>query len=104
MGGVTVGFCYRNGQFKLIKYPDTGQTIPHGINDNGLIVGLFHQLTGPLNGQIGPFLFVQGQFQRLKFPGSNGLIVAHGINISGQIVGVYIKDTVAHGFLIAPSQ
>ena len=73
--------------FTFIDVPGSGQTMPHGINSSGQIVGIY---SATENGGVvwHGFLFDHGAFTTIDFPGST-LTDAGGINAQGQIVGTY---------------
>ncbi len=45
------------------------------------------------------FLYQQGKFTNIDFPGNGGETVAYGINSTGEIVGYYFLNSFIHGFL-----
>lgn len=79
-----------------VPFPDVTFTAASGINDRGVIVGVY----GDSNGEHG-FVYRNGQFSALDVPfaGVTGTS-PQGINNRGQIVGTYRDDLgEVHGFL-----
>jgi probable HAF family extracellular repeat protein len=75
-------------------FPGTVQTIAHGINDSGAIVGSYSEPFGEHG-----FLLRDGVFTPIDFPGTLDTI-AFGINARGDIVGRYEAAGRFHGFLL----
>jgi hypothetical protein len=93
----------RNGSFTTLADPspnDYGFTQVYGINDSGLLVGIYQDAAGTFHG----FVDDHGKFTTLDYPGAgtgfNQGTVVDGVNNSGVIVGSYIgADNLQHGFL-----
>ncbi len=75
-------------------FPNTDQTIAHGINDLGWIVGTYHNPTGNHG-----FVLQRGVYTSLDVPeGSN--TIGFGINVWGEIVGRFdATNGMTAGFL-----
>ena len=76
------GFLVNGGTITPIQVPGVISTTPHGISDNGDIVGSY-----PLGGLDHAFLYSAGRFTTFDVPGIVGSTLAMGINNAGQIVG-----------------
>jgi hypothetical protein len=87
--------------FVSFDFPDTSNTWPTSINDNGGIVGIYHVSTGRRS-----FLRDRdGTFTSFEYPGVPSTTNATGINNKSEIVGFYYDAAIgrhespAHGFL-----
>ena len=91
----TIGFIYDKGKFTAIHKPGSGATSPNGINNNGVITGLY---SDPL---FHGFLLKDGVYTTLDVPNSAGTI-PWDINDHGDVVGEFgepLPSTVTHGFV-----
>jgi hypothetical protein len=79
------GFLYSNGVFTYFDYPGQQITVPGGINDSGLIVGLATQDAGQRTTVVG-FLYDGANFTTLQ-DGSYPVTNAYGINNADSVVG-----------------
>jgi probable HAF family extracellular repeat protein len=80
----------RHGEIELISHPDApGCTAIRGTNERGDVVGVFDTdgCDAPFGAQ--GFLFRDGEFTVIDFPGGSGSD-AFGINDDGVIVGRYV--------------
>ena len=91
----------KNFTFTTMDVPDAKGTWTWAINDAGAIVGGFY-VGGPLAGNVHGFLFRDGIYTQLDFPGAAFTNSANGINSAGEIVGYWFdfSDT-QHGFLLS---
>lgn len=92
------------GKFTRIDLlPGDDSGIAHGINANGLVVGLSEDPVGPEGGPQA-FLWEEGETRRIEFPAATEYSTALGINDRGQIVGLadftFVK---AHSDELAPA-
>jgi probable HAF family extracellular repeat protein len=92
--GITHGFLYSRGSFTEIDDPSAScpfvrpcGTSPSGINSSGEIVGGFEQAQGPYGQSGHGFLFSDGSYTTIDFPGAGEGTTASGINDRGQLVG-----------------
>jgi hypothetical protein len=119
------GFEDSSGIFTALNYPGALQTIPGGINDSGVIVGVFAEnFNSPFNGfednggvftttgslllgsinnsgviLVGGGLYSGGMFTAINYPGGV-LTESDDISNNGLIVGEYFDGLDAsHGFL-----
>ena len=92
----SIGFVWRNSQFRPITVPGATGTVASAINDRGWIVGTFSG--AGLIGTTGAFAFVNGQFTIFEFPGTESFSQTHalGVNNRGDIVGSYIHSPNEH--------
>ena len=91
----TIGFIYDKGRFTAIHRPGSNATQPSGINNHGVIAGLY---SDPL---FHGFLLKDGVYTTLDVPQSAGTI-AWDLNDHGDVVGEYgepLPSAVTHGFL-----
>lgn len=83
--GALSGFLYSSGAFTYFNYPGQSVTVPGGINDSDLIVGLATQEAGERSTVVG-FLYDGAAFTTLQ-DGDNAVTNAYGINNAGTVVG-----------------
>ena len=89
-------FVYNGIDFTTIQVPgtDLDQTIVHGINDLGQIVGSYWN-----NSKKYGFIYDGSTYTTVEVPGSLGTEI-YGINNDGHIVGLYNDaETVPHSFV-----
>ncbi len=89
------GFLYDGKTITTLDAPSATYTEALGINKSGAIVGDYYD---PGSIQHG-FLYQQGKYTNIDYPGNGGETVAYGINSTGEIVGYYFLNDVIHGFL-----
>jgi hypothetical protein len=77
--------------FTSIDFPGAVRTVAFGINDSGIIVGLY-----TLGSSDHAFSFDGTTFTTIDFPGAQSAAVA--INNAGVVVGDYFIGTVSHAF------
>jgi probable HAF family extracellular repeat protein len=96
---VSDNFLYFRGGFKSIRVPAAFPTTV-GINDSGALVGAYRP--SPKSGSLQGFLYQNGTFQEIAFPGSvSGDTL--GVNNSGEVVGSFADaDQNLHGFTWTP--
>src|SRR5206468_13106204 len=96
--GLNRGFCYRNGHFQHVSYPEAFDTSAWGINDHGVIVGQFRTA----DGNTQSFATRRQHYMTLAFPGAQNTILLH-VNDFGVMAGYYYdSNTVPHGFVRTP--
>jgi hypothetical protein len=78
------GFKYNGGHFNKIQFPGSAATVPHAINDNGVIVGEY--TNGNLENPPHGFTCMNGTYKTLDVSGSGGGTRLLDINNSGTIV------------------
>jgi probable HAF family extracellular repeat protein len=88
------GFIYKNGVFQTIG---PAETVPHGINDAGQVVGQITQ-----GSQIHGFIYSNGVLSLLDNPLATRTF-ARDINNVGEIVGDFISNSGTHGFVYSQS-
>jgi probable HAF family extracellular repeat protein len=88
-------FLYSGGTYTTLDSALNGGT-PFGINDSGQIVGTYSTFE---NGgfKTHGFLYSNGTFIPLDYPGATDGTFAYGINNQGQIVGSYSDFDDIHG-------
>lgn len=74
-------------------------TVATGINDLGVIVGLYRH--PPSSDPMSAFEYSDGNFSTIDFPGACCGSEALGINNSGTVVGDYNDDILIHGYTLA---
>jgi uncharacterized membrane protein len=93
----TVGFLLHQGKLTIISFPGAASgTFPSSINSQGVIVG--HYLTGQQRDGAHGFMWKNGAFTNIDFPGA---VATFPVKISnnGDIVGTYIDGPqFEHGF------
>jgi uncharacterized membrane protein len=90
------GFRLSNGIYTPIDAPGAVNTLVHGINNAGQIVGDSLENSSTRHG----FVLSGGIYTPIDAPGAVNT-AAHGINDAGQIVGEYHIDNRVHGFLLS---
>ena len=112
--GKSHGYLLSHSVFTTVDspFPGTADTDARGVNDPGVIVGIYHVLTifPPPVGQVAvPHGFVRdarGTFTAIDFPGANATTV-QGINNSGDVVGTYVVlnpttfAVAVHGYVLS---
>lgn len=75
---------FNNGTTHTLDFPRSmeGRTQPHGINDNGFVVGSYNSIDGVVHG----FIFHKGQWATLDYPKAMATILM-GITNDGKIIG-----------------
>ena len=94
---------YAGGTFSFLDVPEAGFTQATGINDAGVIVGYYQDLSTVNHG----FLYHDGTFETLDVPFERTATGQRyrAINNAGTIVGVYDSpDGHQHGFVLSNGQ
>jgi hypothetical protein len=93
------GFLLSYGVYTTLDVPGALLTLAEGIDDEGVIVGLFIDAAGNEHG----FILRRGVYATIDVPGAAGTAI-FSINAVGEIVGSY-GDTsgVTHGFVGTPA-
>jgi probable HAF family extracellular repeat protein len=97
--GLRHGFLLSQGTYTTLDPPGSTFTVAEGINNAGVIVGVYFDADGQRHG----FFLSNGVYTKIDVPGSTATAV-NSINAQGQIVGSY--DDVnhsTHGFLGTPA-
>ena len=76
--------------YASIDYPGASETVAHGINSAGVVVGYYNNLG--LHGFVSSNIFTS-----IDYPGSTATLL-FGVNDAMQMVGVYQLGIVFHGF------
>ena len=84
------GFLYNKNKntFTLINYPSATGTTVFGVNSSDVVVGTYTDSAAIWHG----FLWNDGVFSGIDYPGATGGTIAVGINDSGLIAGFYDLD------------
>ncbi len=82
------GFVYAGGKFSAIKFPKSNGTQAMGINDKGVVVGLYLDSTGVQHG----FVKTGSKYKSIDVTGDTSA-EAWGINDSGQIIVFALSST-----------
>ncbi|MBA3915627.1 MAG: hypothetical protein H0X25_17575 [Acidobacteriales bacterium] len=93
--GTGVNFLF-HGDFQRSGIPNE-IAYASGINDAGAIAGYYYPNTSSCDG----FLYQNGIFQPLSFPGSTDTI-GRAVNNANAMVGYFNIGSVTHGFLYIP--
>ncbi|MBZ5494617.1 MAG: hypothetical protein LAO76_27135 [Acidobacteriia bacterium] len=92
-------YLLKNNSVTTIDVPGQGDTTIEAINNRRDAVGIFNDINLAQHG----FLFSQGTFRTVDFPGGN-FTGAFGMNDLGMIVGSYLTpDGNIHSFLATPA-
>ena len=94
----SIGFLLRQGRFTSIEDPEAAsmQTQADGINDFGLVSGLFTDAAGTIHGFLRSPL--DGSFRNLDFPVVPGDTFLFQVNGLGLVAGQY-DASITHGML-----
>jgi uncharacterized membrane protein len=93
------GFLYDGKTMTTLDAFGATFTEANGINKSGVIVGDYYDSSDIQHG----FIYQQGKFTNIDYPGNGGETVAYGINSTGEVVGYYFLNDVMHGFLLNAS-
>jgi hypothetical protein len=94
------GFLLNGTKFTTLDYPGAVFTQPNGINDAGVIVGVWG--TSLYSVDIHGFKLAGKSYTSFDYPGATEGTTAIGINKSGDIVGDWSDNTTTeHGFLLS---
>ena len=83
-----------NGVYTAITYPSSQTTFPMAINDNGVVVG--YGTSGLVSTG---FVWQDGKFTTVEYPGAKYGTGLSGINDSGIIVGNHFSADRIFGFI-----
>ena len=84
-------------KFQKLNPPASTYSFAFGINNKGTVVGSFVNGSSEYEG----FVYKNGRYEAIVFPGSLGFTQASGINDSNTVVGDFIgSDSFTHGFLV----
>jgi hypothetical protein len=87
-------FTLTRGAYQILNVPGSTSSFATGINESGLLVGVYQDLAGVLHG----FEISGGTLSNVDFPGATATQVL-GVNDAGQTAGNYIDAAnVGHGF------
>ncbi|HEY4676291.1 MAG TPA: hypothetical protein VIJ01_03975 [Candidatus Angelobacter sp.] len=97
--GSNVGFLLHQGKLTVISFPGAaGGTFPSSINNQGVVVG--HYLTGQQRDGVHGFMWKNGAFTNVEFPGALATQPAK-ISNNGDVVGTYVDSAqFEHGFAL----
>ena len=89
--------------FSSLNFPGSALTIPVAINARGDVVGYYEAV---LNGPESGFLYQDGRYESIVFPGAIGTTEAIGISNSDEIVGDFYCGSVfcRHAFVLDHGQ
>lgn len=82
-GGNQQGFRYSGGRFSPIQFPGAISTVPHAVNDNGVIVGIYW--LGSFENPPHGFILQSGSYRSVDV-GASGGTQPRDISNSGTIV------------------
>lgn len=91
---VTYGFIMIGTTFQQLHKPGSVDTLPLGVNDAGEVTGWYNDTNGNLYG----FVYKNGVFYQVNYPGAVGSTTPAGINDEGAVVGSYLQTGYSHGF------
>jgi hypothetical protein len=82
------GFTSVKGNMTSIDFPTSvGATEATGVNNSGVVVGIYGQFTGGMP-QAQGFVLSKGTYSTIDYPGAMGTYLV-GVNTSGNILGYY---------------
>lgn len=87
-------------KFQRLNPPRSTYSFAFGLNSNGVVVGSFINSSSAFEG----YIYRNGKYETIVFPGSVGFTQASGINDSNVVVGDFTgSDHLTHGFLLTPN-
>ena len=90
------GSVHRNGVYTSLMFPGAQTTRANSINSSGLIAG--HYFKNNFANE-GTFLYDNGTFYDIAFPGAKSTGTEFGFNDSNQIAGYYLdQNNIYHSF------
>ena len=93
--GQSLGFLLKNGQANSFSVGGAFNTFPSGINNHGVIVGIYDQFAG---GPSTGFSMKGSTVTTIQFPGAQSTTPL-AVNDEGAVVGYYFDGSTEHGFL-----
>ncbi len=98
--GSSHGFMDDNGVFTQLDFPGADETTAFGINDSGMVVGVYEQGLSIVHA----FVLENGQYTDINYPGANWS-EATAVNNLGVVVGYYqAANFVVNGFMYYKGQ
>jgi hypothetical protein len=91
-----IGFVLHGTSFAKVEFPGAARTTAWGINDHGVIVGVYALPNGPNQG----FMLKSGVYTTVDFPGADDTSVMR-IDNAGELLGTYVLHGDSHGFSFA---
>lgn len=85
--GTSSGFILHGTTVTLLNYPGAVFTEALGVNNNGQVVGFYHDGVGNSHG----FIYRNGTYRTVDVPGAVSTTIS-GINDSGAIVGSFLDQ------------
>lgn len=83
--------------YQTLDYPGSTSSYAYGINNSGEIVGSYD---GTENSSARGYVYSNGTYTPVDYPGIAAGTTPYGINNAGQIVGMYIdSNSYRNGFL-----
>jgi len=84
-------------KFQQLHTPGSTYSFASGLNSSGVIVGSFVDASSAYEG----YVYRDGKYKAIVFPGSVNFTQASGINDSNTVVGDFMgNDHLTHGFLL----
>ena len=86
-------------KFQRLNPPGSTYSFASGLNSNGVVVGSFINASSAYEG----YVYKNGHYKMIVFPGSVGFTQASGVNDSNIVVGEFTgSDQLTHGFVLTP--
>ncbi len=99
--GVNHGFWLNQGNFQSLNFPGSSFTQALGINNKGIIVGVYMQ-NGNTHGFTFNTLATTNKWQSIDDPNGVGTTVVNGVNDNGDLVGFWGTAPTNTGFVAKP--
>jgi uncharacterized membrane protein len=95
----------KEGVLTTLDFPGASETYAYGINESGTVAGCWNLLDSDGNWLAGHgFIWKDGSFSQVDFPGSFAATAVSGINARGDLVGNWgpdISSPILHGFVFS---
>ena len=86
----------------VLDYPGSTGTQALGLNNKGLVVGVWTDTSGNSHGFV--YTVAATSFQSVDDPNGIGTTIVNGINDNGVLVGFYGSAPLNSGFVASPQE
>ena len=100
--GTNHGWLRILGHFYVLDYPGSTFTQALGLNNKGLVVGVYTDNSGNNHGFV--YTAATQSFISVDDPNGIGTTVVNGINDNGVLVGFYGTAPINSGFVASPQE
>ncbi len=97
MAAMSSSLLAQQYQFKRLNPPGSAYSFAFGVNNNDVVAGSFTTADGTYEG----FIYEDGKYKIVIFPGAVGFTQASAINDSNTVAGEFTgSDSLNHGYLL----